>query len=292
MIAYNTKIQANPPLGVKGVAGSAKKMVAVEQKISAPFDRLSHRLQFINNQGREVTLLSDAALQKKRPGKLRGLSVEDVVTFWWEEGSSLIYYAILSKGSSELVDYWFLHTLLPLYFTLEEQYAILHAGAVDVAGNAILFIADSCGGKSTMTDFFIGQGHRMLSDDKVATYEDAGAFFAVPSYPYHRPYRKAEDLGRFVSNFSPKPEPLGAIYDLERVQPDAPVEITELSGIEKFTALRHASEMNFSFLKPKRFDYLMHMAANVPLFRVYVPWDIDRLSEVYNAIVTHTDNNL
>ncbi|MGB5964743.1 MAG: hypothetical protein WBG65_04315, partial [Sulfurimonadaceae bacterium] len=283
MIAYNTKIQANPPLGVKGVTGSAKKMVAVEQKSSAPLDRLSHRLQFINNQGREVTLLSDAALQKKRPGKLRGLSVENVVTFWWEEGASLICYAMESEGSLELVDYWLLHTLLPLYFTLEKQYDILHAGAVDVAGLALLFIADSCGGKSTMTDFFIQQGHRMLSDDKVATYEEAGLFFAVPSYPYHRPYRKAEDLGYFVSNFTPKPEPIGAIYELERVQPDAPIEIVELSGIEKFTALRYASEMNFSFLKPKRFDYLMRLAANVPLFRVHVPWDIERLSEVHNT---------
>ena len=274
------------------MAGSAKKVVAVEQKTTAPFDRLSHCLQFINNQGREVALLSDAALEKKRPGKLRGLSVENVVTFWWEEGTSLICYAMDSEGTRELVDYWLLHTLLPLYFTLEEHYAILHAGAVDVTGHPVLFIAESCGGKSTMTDFFIQQGHRMLSDDKVAIYEESGLFFAVPSYPYHRPYRKMEDLGCFVSNFSPKPEPIGTIYELERVQPDASIEIIELSGIEKFTALRYASEMNFSFLKPKRFDFLTHLAANVPLFRVHVPWDIDRLSEVYNAIVTHTNNNL
>lgn len=287
MIAYNTKIQANPPLGLRAATGSAAKMVAVEQKSSAPFDRLSHRLQFINNQGREVSLLSDEELEKRRPGKLRGLSVENVVTFWWEEGSSLIYYAAGSEGSRELVDFWLLHTLLPLYFTVEEQYAVLHAGAVDVAGRALLFIADSCGGKSTMTDFFIRQGHRMLSDDKVATYEDGGLFFAVPSYPYHRPYRKAEDLGRFVSNFSTKPEPIGTIYELERVQPDALIEISEISGIEKFTALRYASEMNFSFLKPKRFDYLMNLAANIPLFRVHVPWDIARLSEVHAAVLQH-----
>lgn len=274
------------------MTGSVDRIVGVKQEASAPLDRLSHRLRFINNQGRDVVLLSDAALEKKRPGKLRGLSVEKVVTFWWEEGHSLIYYAMESQGTRELVDFWLLHTLLPLYFTLEGYYAMLHAGAVEAPGGPLLFIAESCGGKSTMTDFFIQQGHRMLSDDKVATYEESGHFFVVPSYPYHRPYRKAEDLGYFVRNFSWMPEPIGAIYELERTQPDAQIEIIELSGIEKFTALRHASEMNFSFLKPERFDYLMNLAAGIPLFRLYVPWDIRRLPEVYNAILSHRKNAL
>lgn len=292
MIAYATEIQADPPLGVKGIKGFASKAVKVEESATAVPDRLSNRLQFINNQGREVSLLSDAALEKKRPGKLRGLCVEDVVTFWWEEGSSVIRYVLLSKVNRHLVDFWLLHTLLPLYFTLEEQYALLHAGAVEVAGRPILFIADSCGGKSTMTDFFIQRGHRMYSDDKVATYEEAGVFFAVPSYPYHRPYRKAEELGHFVNNFKREPEPIGAIYELERAQPDAPIEIIEQSGIEKFTALRHASEMNFPYLKAKRFLFLTRMAAEIPLFRVYVPWDMERLSEVYSAITAHAEQHL
>ena len=292
MIAYATEIHADPPLGVKGVNGFARQAVTVEESEAVPAYRLSERLQFINNQGREVSLLSDAALERKRPGKLRGLSVDDIVTFWWEEGSSTIRYALLAKGNRRLVDFWLLHTLLPLYFTLEEQYALLHAGAVEVAGHPILFIADSCGGKSTITDFFIQRGHRMLSDDKVATYEEEGTFFAVPSYPYHRPYRKAEELGRFVSNFSTEPQPIGAIYELERARPDAQIEIIEQSGIEKFTALRYASEMNFPYLKAERFVFLTRMAADIPLFRVYVPWDLERLYEVYNAITAHVDQHL
>jgi hypothetical protein len=289
LIAYGTEIHAVPPLGVKGVNGFATKAVTVEESDTAPPDRLSERLQFINNQGREVSLLSDAALEKKRPGKLRGLSIEDVVTFWWEEGSSTIHYVLLAKGNRQLVDFWLLHTLLPLYFTLEEQYALLHAGAVEVAGHPILFIAESCGGKSTLTDFFIQRGHRMLSDDKVATFEEEGIFFAVPSYPYHRPYRKAEELGYFVSNFKPEPKPIGAVYELERSQPDAPIEIVECSGIEKFTALRHSSEMNFPYLKSKRFIFLTRMAAEIPLYRVQIPWNLERLPEVYAEIKSHVD---
>ena len=35
----------------------------------------------------------------------------------------------------------------------------------------------------------------MISDDKVATFIKEELIYAVPSYPYHRPYRKVEDLG-------------------------------------------------------------------------------------------------
>ena len=45
----------------------------------------------------------------------------------------------------------------------------------------------------------------------------------------------------------------------------------------------------FSYLKPKRLKYLSQMLNRIRVFRVEVPWDINRLKEVHEAIVAHTN---
>ena len=176
---------------------------------------------------------------------------------------------------------------LPIFLTIEEHFYFLHAGSVEIDDAPILFVAESFGGKSTMTDFFIKQGHALVSDDKVAILEEKGKLLAVPSHPHHRPYRKMEDLGHLVNNMSYIPKPIRAIYTLHRVASDAPISITELQGIEKFKSLRFSSEINLSFLKSQRFSALGRLAKNVPIYKVTVPWDIERLEEVYRAITNH-----
>jgi hypothetical protein len=180
-----------------------------------------------------------------------------------------------------------LHIVLPIFFTVEETYDFLHAGGVEIEGESVLFMAESFGGKSTMTDYFMKHGHAMISDDKVASIEKEGKFYAIPSHPHQRPYRKMEDLGYFIDNFSKEPSPIHAIYQLEKADSDAMIKIKELNGIEKFKSLRYASETNLFFLKPKRFEYLMEMANSVPVYKVNVPWDLKRLEEVYKAIIIH-----
>ncbi|MCK5536979.1 MAG: hypothetical protein KAI79_09140, partial [Bacteroidales bacterium] len=152
-----------------------------------------------------------------------------------------------------------------------------------------LFIAESFGGKSTMTDFFIKQGHVMISDDKVATYEKDGQIFSVSSHPHHRPYRKMEDLGYAVENFSLLPKPIHAIYELEKVDENDEVKIIELQGVEKFKSLRYASEMNLFFLKPERFEFLMQMANMLLVYKVTVPWNLERLVDVHDQIIQHSN---
>ena len=58
--------------------------------------------------------------------------------------------------------------------------------------------------------------------------------------------------------------------------------------MEKFKSLRYASEMNIFFLKAKRFTFLSHLANVVPLYQVSVPWDMERLVEVHECIVKHS----
>ena len=113
-------------------------------------------------------------------------------------------------------------------FTLENKYYFIHAGAVEIKGNPILFIANSFGGKSTLTDYFIKKNHTMISDDKVATFIKEELIYAVPSYPYHRPYRKVEDLGIFIENFSKENKPISKIYNLIKSDEKEEIFINEI----------------------------------------------------------------
>ncbi|MEA3491099.1 MAG: hypothetical protein U9R27_04290 [Campylobacterota bacterium] len=289
MIAYNHYIDFIPKLTEeRAVAGSFAHILTVKE--SPPFDlseKLEYKIEFFRNQGRTLSLYFEREYSRTQEGRLWALVVEDVVSFFWESGTKTLCYMAGEGLSERLLEYWTLHIALPLFFTIEESYDFLHAGAVEVDGKPILFTAESFGGKSTVTGFFLRRGHRMISDDKVAFYEEGGQLFAIPSHPHHRPHRKMEDLGHFIENIALNPKPIYAIYELEKVKPNASIEITELHGIEKFKSLRYSSDINLSFLKVKRFVFLSHLAKAVPLYRVTLPWDIERLDEVYDVICEH-----
>ncbi len=290
MTAYNHTIDFVSGLGsVENRADIFSDIITIKEVPFFDISReLGHKIKFTNNQGRNLSLYGrmENSFQVEK-GKHWAFEIEDVVSFYWESDTKNLGYIPYEKFTEKLLEYWALHIVLPIFFTIEETYDFLHAGAVEVDGKPILFAAESFGGKSTMTDYFLKQGHAMVSDDKVACYEGNSMFFSVPSIPYHRPYRKMEDLGYFVDNRAKVPKPIHAIYELDRAEPDAPVRITELLGIEKFKLLRYSSEINLSFLKEKRFAFLSRMAKVVPVYKVTVPWDVERLREVYTAIFEH-----
>ena len=237
---------------------------------------------------RKVYLYSDREFDGSEAGQPWCYEVQDVVTFYWVGGERVIYYALGGKGDANLLGFWFIHLLLPLYMTLENMYDFLHAGAVEVEGKPIFFIAPSMGGKSTMTDYFIKQGHRLISDDKVPTFIQDGNFMAVGSHPYHRPYRKFEELGYRVEKFTTAFKPIHAFYELEGVEGDADIVIDEIKGFSKFDALLPNYLYMFSWLRPERLKYLSDMLNDIKVFHVKVPWEMERLVEVHDAICTHS----
>lgn len=291
MIAYNHYIKFVPELkNDKTVKGSFVDTVTIKKSDIEDLEKnYKYEMTFFNNQGRDLTLYADREFARTKPGQFWAFEVKDVVTFFWHSGELVLSYIPQKLFTPALLEYWSLHTVLPIFFTIEESYDFLHAGAVEAAGKPILFVAESFGGKSTMTDFFMKQGHTMVSDDKVAAYENDGSFFAIPSHPHHRPHRAMEDLGFFVQNIASKHKPVHAIYELEKSDADAKIEITQINGVEKFRSLRHASEMNLFFLKAKRFEFLMKMANVVPVYKVTVPWNLKRLEEVYGFICQHSE---
>ena len=144
------------------------------------------------------------------------------------------------------------------------------------------------GGKSTMTDYFIKQGHTLISDDKVPTFIQDGKFMAVGSHPYHRSYRKFEELGYRVEKFTSGFNPIHAFYELERVDGNADISIEEIKGFAKFDVLLPNYLYMFSWLRPERLKYLSKMLNDVRVFHVQVPWELERLSEVHTMICKHS----
>ncbi len=251
-------------------------------------EKMEHGYNFDNNQKRAITISYHKHSSAPVKGRLIAFHVEKVVTFHWESGSGVIYYIPGIDFTPELLRYWFLHNTMMYYLILERCYLFLHAGAVRVGKKSILFAAQSYGGKSTMTDYFIRQGHAMISDDNMPVDRVNGMYRAIPSYPYHRPHRGVEDLGFFVSNVPSGPAPLDALYRLKRSEADSAIIITELKGVEKFKALYHSNEVNFSFYKALDMQYLSDMAKVIPVYEITVPWDMERLHEVYGVIVEYS----
>jgi len=160
-------------------------------------------------------------------------------------------------------------------------------GGVEIDEKAVLFTAESFGGKSTLTDYFIQKGHTLISDDKVGTHFENRRYHAIPSYPYYRPYRKQEDLGYRVEHFSHKSGVIHCIYELVKADAQSEILIRELYGIEKFKSLGYSSEINIPFLSSQRFMYLSGFAKDVRLFQVSIPWELKRLEEVYQKLIEH-----
>ena len=290
MIVYGTRILSDVDLPLDLSHHTAARF-DVELVTTVPAllkNSITYGFPFSQAHGREVYLYSDREFNGSHRGQPWCYEVKDVVRFYWVGGEPMIFFELDEKGNVNLMCFWFIHLLLPLYFTLEERYNFLHAGAVDVDDKPVLFIAPSMGGKSTMTDYFIRQGHSLVSDDKVATFLQDGKYMAVGSHPHHRPYRKFEELGYHVNNFTEDFKPIHAFYVLKQTKIDAEFMIEEIRGFEKFNTLLPNNLYMFSYLNLKRLKYLSQMLNSIRFFCVRLPWDMERLGEVYREICEHS----
>lgn len=246
------------------------------------------RTDWVLMSGQEARYYSVLPFEKTDKDFTWALEIKDIVTLIWDASDKKIIYSKGKNYTPQRLRFWVFHTFFPIVLELEHIYRILHVGSVEIEGKPVLFSAFSFGGKSTLTDYFIKKGHTMLSDDSMAIDKRGNKYYAIASYPYHRPYREVETLGYPVENFATEPKPLHAVYLLEKSEPEAKVEICELKGIEKFKAFHYTPFVDFSFMKKERFDFFTEMAKHVPVYKVKVPWNLERLDEVYEKIVLNT----
>jgi len=267
---------------------SPNRYTLVEEQTST--NKLNYKIELHNNQLREVFIQSEKPFSRIESNQIISFTVRDVVTFSSKINSNLITYSKADGTTDKLVDYWLKHTYFPILLTFENKYYFLHAGAVEIEDTSVLFVANSFGGKSTLTDFFIKKGHTMISDDKVATFEKDNMIFSVPSYPYHRPYRKMEDLGLFVENFAKESKPINCILNLIKSDPLCEIKVSQALGIDKFKTIRYSTEIDLPIHKKQRFKALTNIANKVDIYDITIPWDLNRLEEVYQSIVKFIKN--
>jgi len=251
------------------------------------FEQFSVRSEYNLLSGREARYGAASPYAECEKGCLWGVEVKDLVAFAWVRGEHILYYRPCPQLIPELLRFWVLHTILPMMFSLDRTYSILHVGAVEVEGAAVIFSAESFGGKSTLTDYFIRQGHALLSDDTLGVYREDEHFMAVASYPFYRPYREAESLGYRASEVSSTPKMIKGVYLLEPADAEASVSISPLYGVEKYRALHFSTFIDFDFLKEQTFKEMSAFVKHTAVYRIVVPWDLGRLSEVYEMIVEH-----
>lgn len=266
--------------------------ILLQENISKINTKYTYSLQFYNNQDRELTLTSDNSFETLQKNQNFNFIVHEVVEFSWNFQDQIIYYTLHEKGSMELLRYWLYHTLLPAYFSLRDKIYILHVGAVSYKNTSLVFMANSFGGKSTLTNYFLEKGHKLITDDKLITYKKEDDYLAVPSFPYHRPYRENETLGKYIENFESKELAIKTIYLLKKVEKSEEIILSTLTGIEKIKHLRFCTEIDFSFQFQQNMAYLFEFSKKVQLIQITIPWDLQRLPEVYDTIINHQNSLL
>ncbi len=221
-----------------------------------------------------------------------GLEVKDILSLLYSSEGDTIYYRKDKAYRPDRLRFWVYHTFFPISLERRGIYHILHVGSVEVAGRPILFSAPSFGGKSTMTDYFIRRGHTMLSDDALGIEQRGEEYYAIASYPFHRPYREPEVLGYPVENFATEAKPLHTVYILNKSDETDEIAIREIKGIEKFKAFHFSSFVTFNYMKEERFKFFTQMATKIPMVEVTYPHDLSRLPEVYEAIIAQEESRL
>ena len=246
----------------------------------------------VNMSGRSVCYHIPTLFWEGDPSLGWALEIKDVLTLLWNQKLNNIYFTKDKEYTDERLLFWVLHTFLPIHLELERIYRILHVGSVEIAGSAVLFLAPSFGGKSTMVDYFLKQGHSLLSDDSLGIDKREDGYYAVPSYPFHRPFRKPETLGEFTKHFLIEKKLIQIVYVLNKCDPATTVEIVELKGIEKFKAFHYSAFIDLTFMKRERFEYFTDMAKHISVYRVTYPHDKRKLPDVYREIVAHYNQSV
>jgi serine kinase of HPr protein (carbohydrate metabolism regulator) len=237
--------------------------------------------------GRQIQLFSNISFSSSRVSEERQwkIDIEGLFSFFWSNSSDTMMITYAKAPDLQKLSFWLLHTIIPIYLMLKQKSVLLHASAVEVDGKATLFIAPSFGGKSTLADFFMRQGHCLLSDDKIRLQYKDRRYSVYPSYPYRRPYREFETLGEPTEDYSGRVLSFGNVYVLNHVAPEDDCSIELIQGLKKFELLKKSYLYEPVSMSGTEMEYLVKLVQHSVLYQINVPKDLTRLEEVYQAII-------
>lgn len=212
-------------------------------------------------------------------------------------------------ATDETSRHLFLNQVLPLVLSKRGK-LVFHASAVEVAGVAAAFVADSGKGKSTLAASFATSGFRFLCDDGLVLEYEGDGFQAMPSHPSIRLWEDSQEalVGAGTQTALPvqytnkarvlagggmahcnEPRPLARVYFLGDGSAPA-LTFQRLSATEalaewvKHTFLLDLEERT---VLTSHFDRLVVLASQSICCRLDFPRRFDALGAVRQAIVAH-----
>lgn len=214
-------------------------------------------------------------------------------------------------GTTDAVtQHLYLNQVLPLVLSKQGQ-LVFHASAVEVAGGAIAFVADSGRGKSTLAAGFAIAGFRFLTDDGLVVEPSGPGHVVLPSHPSIRLWEDSEAAliapgtmaapaleftpkARFLAGphlgFCDEPRPLRRVYFLgDGSAPD--IAFQRLSGSEAMIEwVKHSFLLDIEETPrlASHFNQLARLANETIHYRLDYPRRYEDLARVRRAIVEHT----
>lgn len=211
--------------------------------------------------------------------------------------------------SDATVQHLYLNQVLPLVLSKQGK-LVFHASAVEVAGGALAFAAESGHGKSTLAASFAVSGFRFLTDDGLVVEPTADGHRILPSHPSIRLWEDSEAAliapgvriapalpftpkSRFLAGdeirFCDQPRPLRRVYFLGNDKV-ATLEFQRLSAAEALVeCVKHSFLLDVEE-KPRLASHFDQVAklANQPIhYRLDYPRRFEDLALVRAAIVEH-----
>jgi hypothetical protein len=190
---------------------------------------------------------------------------------------------------------------------------VLHASAVALEGQAVIFVGNKGYGKSTLAAALYGRGHELLADDVVAIDLENGSHpMVLPGFPQLKLYPDAvsaalrdnpDDLPEIAANvgkrsrkaeqnFATGARPLHAVYALGgalevRISQLHPQEAVKTLIANSYMA-RFASQWQQNGVAATNLRQCTTLASQIPVRLLERPYDLPALGSVAQAVEEQT----
>ena len=222
------------------------------------------------------------------------------------QNGNTIIYNLKQKGAEMLLCSYILGFGMCMLF-LQRNEMVIHCSALHNGKEAILIAGESGSGKSTITNFYLEQGWRLMADDAALVKYDksTGETMVYPAFPYQKLCRnvaveRGYDLNELIyineqrdkflvpcrGNFDLTPKPLKKFITLGLHQGEDVI-VKEMQGLDKFhvcvnnLGLRH-------LLGPEKYaphigQKCLELIANVDVHLIARPAGKDTTEEIKKA---------
>ena len=233
------------------------------------------------------------------------LKVDNIARFYVSNGRRVVVERLPGAGGAE-VRLFLLGSVLAALLHQRKQLP-LHASAIKANDKCVIFCGASGHGKSTIAQAFVKRGYHLHADDIcVITLDKDDRPLVYPGYPSLKLWedsllktgenpsiypRIREKIKKFAvtarDRFNLKPLPIKKIYVLSPYN-KSDIEISELSGMKKFNALRSQTYrckfVNGLGNEAIHFKITGLVGKQVPLFLVYRPLKQFLLKELSDVL--------